>query len=307
MKLAFVSALAFAATQGVNAQMSAPGWAQEQNATVQHAGPGMAPTQRFFDSQEVLLFEITSLNETTEDYTYNVKVVGVNKEKVSGLTALTIAFSDYDEANGPITSKIDAVEAVDVYEPSAMKTKVTGVSLAAITKLTVGINAPNDNTSDHLSTFSTGIVSISDNAFANLTGLTEIITYCEAAPTMKSNAFASSRYSKAKLTVPNIKGKKEYQGKAGGVFANAEGWNNFMYNNKLYVNGSAKFFGDFDNSGSLNSTDVKRMISYLNAIEDDEEYSGSVNSLSLDINGDGSFTSTDVKRLLTIINTIEDM
>ena len=286
MKLAFVSALAFAATQGVNAQMSAPGWAQEQNATVQHVGANMKAGDRFFAADEVLLFEITSRNETTEEYTYKVKVVGVNNEKVSGLTALTIAFSDYDN---DITSKIDAVEAIDVYEPSAMKTKVTGVSLAAITKLTVGINAPNDNTSDHLSTFSTGIVSISDNAFANLTGLTEIITYNTTPATMTAAAFPTALYSKAKLSVA-----PSDLGTIAGKFATAPGWEKFQ---RIYTVGDIYAFGDFNADGLINTLDTSDFAVYSK--KRGKNYTEPYNEHSVDFDGSGKWSTLDLSLFRT--------
>lgn len=302
MKLAFVSALAFAATQGVNAQMTAPGWAQEQNnATVQHAGPGMGATDRFFSQDEVLLFEITSLNGTTENYTYNVKVVGVNKEKVSGLTALTILFSDYDEANGPITSKIDAVEAIDVYEPSAMRTKVTGVSLAGITKLTVGITAPDVNTSDHLSPYSTGITSISDNAFANLTGLTEVISYCTTPPTMTKEAFDNSVYGSARVPKAKLSVAPSEDGIIAGKFANAAGWENFR---RLYTVGDTYCFGDFNSDGTPNGIDVTELAKYASSRNRQkfiENASYTVNLHSTNIDGKGTVNGTDVTVLAKMI------
>lgn len=287
MKLAFVSALAFAATQGVNAQMSAPGWAQEQNATVQHVGANMKAGDRFFAADEVLLFEITDATAAS-DYTYKVKVVGVNNEKVSGLTALTIAFSDYDN---DITSKIDAVEAVDVYEPSAMKTKVTGVSLTAITKLTVGITAPNDNTSDHLSTFSTGIVSISDNAFANLTGLTEIITYNTTPAKITTAAFTTDVYNTAKLSVAPSK-----NGTVAGKHAIAAGWQQFK---RLYTNGDTYAFGDVNEDGKFSTADATRLSKYISS---PSSVTGKVNLNSIDVNGDNKKSTADVTKLRKMIS-----
>jgi len=293
MKLAFVSALAFAATQGVNAQMSAPGWAQEQNATVQHVGANMKAGDRFFAADEVLLFEITDATAAS-DYTYKVKVVGVNNEKVSGLTALTIAFSDFDN---DITSKIDAVEAVDVYEPSAMKTKVTGVSLAAITKLTVGITAPNDNTSDHLSTFSTGIVSISDNAFANLTGLTEIITYNTTPATMTAAAFPTALYNTAKLSVA-----PSDNGTVAGLHANAAGWKQFK---KLYTVGDEKAFGNFDLNTRINANDATELQKYIGNKTAYIKSGKAYNKHSINVNGDSRINANDATLLQKMIGAAQ--
>jgi len=215
----------------------------------------------------------------------------VNNEKVSGLTALTIAFSDFDN---DITSKIDAVEAVDVYEPSAMKTKVTGVSLAAITKLTVGITAPNDNTSDHLSTFSTGIVSISDNAFANLTGLTEIISYCTTPPTMTAAAFPSAVYANedVKLFVA-----PSDLGTIAGKFANAAGWTKFF--GRLYTIGYEFAFGDFNCDGKIKAKDASALFDYSA-----DSYSGDINKYSIDVDGNGKFKAKDASTLFDLIGNM---
>lgn len=303
MKLAFVSALAFAATQGVNAQMTAPGWAQEQNnATVQTLAQGLQDGQNFVVSEtdRVIVYKVISKNTTTdEDYEYFVSVVGITKTACdAGVTEVVIPFS---VTNGTITAKIEDIKSFDVIDdvadPAKLETKVTGVSLAGITKLTVGISG----TEDHLSPFSTGITSISDNAFANLTGLTEIISYCTTPPTMTKEAFDNGVYGSARVPKAKLSVAPSEDGIIAGKFANAAGWENFR---RLYTVGDTYCFGDFNSDGTPNGIDVTELAKYASSRNRQkfiENASYTVNLHSTNIDGKGTVNGTDVTVLAKMI------
>ena len=285
MKFAFASALAFAGTLSVNAQITAPEWAVEQNATIQHVGENMQLGDRFFLADEVLLVEITKISEV-DDYAYEVKVVGVNDLKVAGLTELVIPFSDFDKN---INSKIVSVDPIAAYDPSADKTPLS-TDLSGITKLTVGYKL----TDDHLPEPGYGIESIADNAFAKLTALTEIYSYCIEPPTMTAAAFPSAVYANenVKLFVAPIT-----LGTTAGKFANAAGWNKFF--GKLYTIGYEFAFGDFDCNGKIKAKDASALFDYQA-----ESYSGDVNEFSIDVDGNGKFKAKDASALFDLISNM---
>ena len=280
MKFAFASAMAFAGTLSVNAQITAPEWAVDQNATIQHVAPNMSEGKRFFLADEVLLVEITSTTATS-DYTYEVKVVGVNDLKVADLTELIIPFSDFDNN---ITTKISAVEAIAAYDPSADKTPLS-TDLSGIKKLTVGYA---EATTGNVAPAGFGISSVADNAFANLTALTEVYSYCEVPPTMTAAAFPSALYSTAKLSVA-----VSDLGTIAGKFANAAGWENFM---KLYTVGDTYAFGNVNCRQGIRSNDANDLLKCVTG-----SFTGTLNIHSQDINGKQGLRANDANALLKMI------
>ncbi|GEM_PF-5029351 len=292
MKLAFVSALAFAATQGVNAQMTAPDWAQEQNnATVQTLAEGLQDGQNFVvsESDRVIVYNVIEKNTINQESEYFVSVVGITKSACdAGVTEVVIPFS---VMNGTVTAKVVKIETFDVIDdaadPAKLETKVTGVSLAGITKLTVGISG----TADHLYPVenTTTITTIEDGAFANLTGLTEIITYIEEPATMTKSAFPSTLYSKAKLSVA-----PSDLGTIAGKFATAPGWENFQ---RIYTVGDIYAFGDFNADGLINTLDTSDFAVYSK--KRGKNYTEPYNEHSVDFDGSGKWSTLDLSLFRT--------
>ena len=289
MKFAFASALAFAGTLSVNAQITAPEWAVDQNATIQHVGENMQLGDRFFLADEVLLVEITSTTATS-DYTYEVKVVGINDLKVAGLTELTIPFSDFDKN---ITTKISAVEAIAAYDPSADKTPLS-TDLTGIKKLTVGYA---EATTGNVAPAGFGISSVADGAFANLTGITEIISYCEVPPTMTNAVFGDpTNTAVKKMFSTNVKLSvaPSALGTIAGKFATAPGWENFQ---RIYTVGDIYAFGDFNADGSIGTLDTSDFAVYSK--KRGKNYTEPYNEHSVDFDGSGKWSNEDLSLFRT--------
>ncbi len=304
-KLALVSAMAFVCATA-DAQAQAPQWAQEQ-ATVQHIGPGMSVGAKGWDGNNEILYQIVALNpefelvqeefgETTKSFDYEVKVIGVSPafaSKTGDAAAINILFEDQIESStGTTIVKVTSIEKIECLD--LVKMKPTTDALTNITKLTVGyskrLNQPEYNQCK------VGISSIADGALTGLTGLTDIVTYNTEPITVSETSFPEDAFSSIKVTVPkDAKGL----GTVAGKFIKNAVWRQFAKEKNIYVKGALSFFCDFNCDNRFNTTDNKKLVDYYNS---DDEYTGKANLLSRDINGDGRFNLSDAKKLLDYYN-----
>ncbi len=131
-------------------------------------------------------------------------------------------------------------------------------------------------------------ISIADNAFGGLTGVTEVENKTPGATikAISATSFASNVFKTAKLIVPASEGSFL-------SYAKTAGWREFC---KLYKKGSSIMLGDTNGDGVLSIGDAQNVVTLYVKIKNSE---ASYNEI-YDINGDGSTISiSDAQDLIT--------
>ena len=237
--------------------------------------PNMSEGQKFFFDE--ILYEITSASGSQ----YDVKAIGFYCEG-SAFADAVIEIIGNGEANGAsfTVTEIEALNAV--YKMQGSDYVAGSASLADI-ELIKFVNKDNNGFAG----------TIGADAFANLSGLTDVETALTTPPTADATSFKAIK--SAKLTVPD---DEKGQGGIAGLYAKADGWKVFA---KMYVEGATGYaFGDVNCDNRINNRDVTALRSYIGA---PSAYTGNLNQKSLDASGDGRLNNRDVTALRSYVGT----
>ena len=221
----------------------------------------------FFDE---ILYEITSASGSQ----YDVKAIGFYCEG-SAFADAVIEIIGNGEANGAsfTVTQIEALNAV--YKMQGSDYVAGSASLADIEL----IKFVDEDSNGFAGTIKAG-------AFANLSGLTNIEVTAETPCAAEAGCFATAIQNNVKLSVP-----VSDLGTIAGKYATADGWKQIK---RIYTQGDDFAYGDFDCSGSINTSDTAELAKYVKARGN---YQGTYNAHSVDIDGSGKNNTSDTAEL----------
>ena len=268
MKSLLLAAFALG-TQNVSAQKVAV-----DDAVATNIQPNMSVGQKFY--YEAIVYQIT----VADGSKYNVNAIGFYADEIKE----TVEIIGSGSANGA-DFVVDEIEALNSALALSGTDFVAGdaAKLAEIELINFIAEGGFEGT-------------IAANAFANLSGLTDVKTELTTPPTADDTAFEAIK--SANLTVPD----DNADGTIAGKYAVADGWKKFkkMYVDGYTVDGVAYQFGDVNCDGRLNTRDVTALRSYIGNAS---AYTGKINLRSVDVNGDGRKNTRDCTTLRTYIGT----
>lgn len=239
--------------------------------------------------------EATTLKPLTETPISDYQMVRyhvVNANSNPGQIEFIGFASNVNEDETQMTNDFDGTVTIYNYISGSTSAWVSNVPANAFTTTTLNSDTPNKSNFTACAALTTrlsfeydeehayGPATIGSKAFAGLTALTEVInqtpgTELEAIPT---DAFATSVYKNAKLTVPEGSLTK---------YAKTDGWNKFY----LISDGSVTL-GDLEEDGEIDALDVKELKKMI--------LNGTY-SAAADLNGDGDVDALDLKKIKQII------
>ena len=258
MKSLLLAAFALG-TQNVSAQKVAV-----DDAVATNIRPNLSIGQKFY--YEAIVYQITAANGSK----YNVKAIGFYDGEVKEAVEIIGSGS----ANGA-DFVVDEIAALN----SALTLSGTDFAAGDASKLAEIelIDFIADGGFEG---------TIAAGAFANLSGLTDIQVAAETPCEAEAGCFATAIQNNVKLSVPvsNL-------GTVAGKYATADGWKQMK---RIYTQGDDFAYGDFDCSGSINTSDTAELAKYVKARGN---YQGTYNAHSVDIDGSGKNNTSDTAEL----------